>query len=71
MAKKFRFRKLKSDGITLSKKEIAEGFTAQHYADFAKDAAPHLLETGSDLKTASPALRHALIKELKRIESNS
>ena len=71
MAKNLRFRKFKSSGISLSKKEIAEGFTAQHYADFAKDAAPHLLETGSDLKTASPALRHALIQELKRIDSNS
>ena len=68
---KFRGRFLKKKGIALSKKERAEGFSAKNTAEFAEVAAPDILKNGSDLKTASPSLRHALTEELKRIESDS
>ena len=68
---KFRGRFLKKKGIALSKKERAEGFNAKLTAEFVEASAPDVLEKGSDLKTASPSLRHALIEEFKRIDSNS
>ena len=68
---KFRGRFLKKKGIALSKKERAEGFDAKLTAEFVEAAAPDILKSDSDLKTASPSLRHALIEEFKRIDSNS
>ena len=48
-----------------------EGFDAKNTAEFVELSAPDVLERGSDLKTASPSLRHALQQEIKRIDSNS
>ena len=49
----------------------AEGFDAKTTAEFVELSAPDVLEKGSDLKTASPSLRHALQQEIKRIDSDS
>ena len=68
---KFRGRFFKKKSIALSKKERAEGFDAKTTAEFVELSAPDVLERGSDLKTASPSLRHALQQEIKRIDSNS
>ena len=68
---KFRGRFLKKKGIALSKKERAEGFDAKNTAEFVELSAPDVLERGSDFKTASPSLRHALQQEIKRIDSDS
>ena len=66
---KFRGRFLKKKGIALSKKERAEGFSAKNTAEFVEAAAPDILKSDSDLKTASPSLRHALQQEIKRIDN--
>ena len=68
---KFRGRFFKKKSIALSKKERAEGFDAKTTAEFVELSAPDVLKKGSDLKTASPSLRHALQQEIKRIDSNS
>ena len=68
---KFRGRFFKKKGIALSKKEREEGFNAKITAEFVEASAPDVLERGSDFKTASPSLRHALQQELKRIDSDS
>ena len=68
---KFRGKFFKKKGIVISKKERAEGFSAKNTAEFVEASAPDILKSDSDLKTASPSLRHALIEEFKRIDSNS
>ena len=68
---KFRGRFFKKKSIALSKKERAEGFDAKTTAEFVELSAPDVLEKGSDFKTASPSLRHALQQEIKRINSDS
>ena len=68
---KFRGKFFKKKGIVISKKERAEGFDAKTTAEFVELSAPDVLEKGSDFKTASPSLRHALQQEIKRIDSNS
>ena len=68
---KFRGRFLKKKGIALSKKMRADGFSAKSTAEFVEAAAPDILESGSDLKTASPSLRHSLQQEFKRIDGDS
>ena len=68
---KFRGRFLKKKGIALSKKEREQGFNAKITAEFVEASAPDILKNGSDLKTASPSLRHAFQQEFKRIDSDS
>tara|TARA_B100001057_G_scaffold368693_1_gene372234 strand:+ start:311 stop:523 length:213 start_codon:yes stop_codon:yes gene_type:complete len=68
---KFRGKFFKKKGIVISKKERADGFSAKNTAEFAEVAAPDILKNGSNLKTASPSLRHALKEEIKRIDSDS
>ena len=68
---KFRGRFLKNKGIAISKKDRANGDDAKNTLVFVKVTAPSILENGTDLKTATPSLRHALTEELKRIDSDS
>ena len=68
---KFRGKFFKKKGIVVSKKERAKGFSAKNTAEFVEAAAPDILKSDSDLKTASPSLRHALQQEIKRINSDS
>ena len=68
---KFRGKFFKKKGIALSKKEREAGFDAKSTAEFIEAAAPEILKSGFDLKTASPSLRYALQQEFKRIESDS
>ena len=68
---KFRGRFLKNKGIAISKKDRANGDDAKNTLVFAKVTAPSILENGTDLKTATPSLRHALTEEFKRIDSDS
>ena len=68
---KFRGKFFKKKGIVISKKERADGFSAKNTAEFAEVAAPDILKNGSNLKTASPSLRHALKEEIKRIDSDN
>ena len=53
---KFRGRFLKNKGIAISKSDRVNGDDAKNTSEFAKSAAP---------------LRHALIEELKKINSDS
>ena len=76
MAKKFRFKNHKKSGVTLSKKDIKQGFDAKSMSEFAKFAAPDLwnkilTDSSISLKTASPALQNALLTEFKKIVGNS
>ena len=74
--KKSRFKNHKKSGVTLSKKDIKQGFNAKGMSEFAKDAAPDiwneiLTDSSRNLKTASPALQNALLTEFKKIVNNS
>ena len=76
MAKKFRFKNHKKSGVTLSKKDIKQGFDDKSMYEFAKVAAPDiwnkiLTDSSISLKTTSPALQNALLTEFKKIVGNS